>query len=249
MPAAVSARATGRATIAQGTLSGPDDWSTYWGPVPDATHWIRSRLVAFELVWLQRNRADIDRAQAFRFACVCTAIAGAVCGWGSAEYNWNMGRLFWNDGDREDFFGGDDDAQYRAFTGPMNGATMMVSMIALEFDAETRAAMFAGAVTGVRNASLLIDHALSANEAATALRRVYAAIPADVLRRYGMPATVGAASSNGGGGNHASTNTNTSQTDTNPDVITTNTGRRTNTGGAILALGALALWLSTRRKS
>ncbi len=264
MPAEVPARATGRATIAQGTLSGPDDWSTYWGPVPDATHWIRSRLVAAELVWMQHARDDgaqNDRAMAFRFACVLVAVAGWLCEWGAREWNWNCARLAADDDTAQYFRAPDDTAApderewYVSYGGPVAGMNALVQVLGPVLSDAERAAVYAGTSNGVLYAGGSLEPPVSVGImsptiARSALARVYAAIPADVMARYGMPAAPGAASgSSHGGTTHNGGNTNNgdggdaSTPDTNPPA------QSSGGGGAMVALTLAALlWASTRRR-
>lgn len=265
MPAEVPARATGRATIAQGTLSGPDDWSTYWGPVPDAAHWIRSRLVAAELVWMQHprdNGSQNDRAMAFRFACVMVAVTGWLCEWGTREWNWNCARLAADDNAPQYFTAPNDTAapdereRYVSYSGPVAGINALVQVLGPLLSDEECDAVYAGTSNGVLYAGGSLEPPVSVgimspSIARSALSRVYAAIPADVMQRYGMPAAPGAASGASHSNSHNGGNTNpggdggdASTPDTNPPAQSSGGG-----GAMVALLLAGLLWASTRRRT
>lgn len=254
----VPARATGRATIAQGTLAGPDEWSTYYGPVSDVDHWVRSRLVAAERVVMVggTDAPRSDRALVFRLGCVLTAVAGWLSGWGVSEWNWNCGRVVRDDDDERDWFlapndtaAEDERERYVSFVGPLQGMLGLWNVLGPNLSDSERTAMHAGTTQGVLYAGGALEPPpgvafMSPAIARSALSRVYAAIPADVLARYGMPAAPGAASggtthTNNGGGGHA----------TSPDTTPTPSRSQSGSGAMVaLLLGGL-WWASTRRRT
>ena len=228
----IAATITGRMTVAQGVIAGPDSWSTFWGPVGSEAAWIRSRLAACRLAAMN---AGADRPSSWREAIALVAVIGVASSWGTRETNWNLAEDTVPE-DQADtvpwvFFPSDSSApederrQGKVYADLRAGAAAAVWLARNDLGDEglrtwadgnpvDGAYQLAGALPTVFSTGQITP-----NNCLAAVQRVYAQIPTDVRASAGLPVPAF---------NHTTVRGNTSTTSSG-NTSTTSSGNRNGT--------------------